>query len=218
MDDLKWERVSWAAGIGFVILLLVGVFLPGAPPKYSDSASRILKYFVDNKDALQIATYLAGLQDLMFLVFLAGLYQAIRRAHGGASWAASLALGGGVFGLSVATIGSVVVGTIALDPRGAGGAVRFFYIVSGVCTGMWMFGVTALALAVAITALQTALLPDWLGWFSAIMAVVGLAAALIVSLLTGTVFAIAMVVFIAAMVWIVLLCILLLRGQTTTTA
>jgi hypothetical protein len=218
MDDVRSERVAWAAGIAFVILLLVGIFLPGAPPKYSDSAGRILSYIVDNSRALRVATYLAGLQDLLFLVFLAGLCKMIRRAYGAGGWASSLALGGGVFGLSVASIGSAVLGTLALDPTGASGAVRFFYILSGVCTGMWMFGFTALALAVAATALQTALLPDWLGWFSAVIAVAGLAGALIVSVLTSTVFAIAMVASIASLIWIVTLCVVLFRGRPAMTA
>ena len=59
MDDSKWERWGALGGILFVIMVLVSVFLPGSPPKTSDSAAKIVKFFADNGDEIRWAAYIA---------------------------------------------------------------------------------------------------------------------------------------------------------------
>ena len=58
MDDSKWERWGALGGILFVIMVLVSVFLPGSPPKTSDSAAKIVKFFADNGDEIRWAGYI----------------------------------------------------------------------------------------------------------------------------------------------------------------
>jgi hypothetical protein len=41
MNDLKWQRYGAAAGVLFVILLLVGGFIAGSAPGYEDSPREI---------------------------------------------------------------------------------------------------------------------------------------------------------------------------------
>src|SRR3954465_9478939 len=61
MEDAKWERGSALGGILFVILVLASAFLPGSPPKPSDSALKIARFVRDNDDALRWAAYLGAL-------------------------------------------------------------------------------------------------------------------------------------------------------------
>ena len=61
MDDSKWERWSALGGVLFVIMILVGAFLPGSPPKTSDSASKIAKFIADKPDELRWAGFIGAL-------------------------------------------------------------------------------------------------------------------------------------------------------------
>ncbi|MFN2616858.1 MAG: hypothetical protein ABR581_07005, partial [Thermoleophilaceae bacterium] len=95
MDRVR--RMGGAAGIAFVIIALVALFLPGTPPK-ADEVSKITSYFMDKRGGILASNYLVGLAFTFFLLFLASL-----RAHLGAgdrsgARPGSAALAGGVAG------------------------------------------------------------------------------------------------------------------------
>ena len=72
---------AWA-GIVFVVLVLITAFLPGSPPKPSDSAVKIAKYFVDKADEIRITTYIGGLATIAMLFWLGALWRFMRTAEG----------------------------------------------------------------------------------------------------------------------------------------
>ena len=61
MDEARWARYAALGGIWFVVLNVIGAFLPGAPPKTTDSAMKIAKYFHDHHRSIEIGTLLLGL-------------------------------------------------------------------------------------------------------------------------------------------------------------
>jgi hypothetical protein len=69
MADANWDGYGAAAGLIFVILVLVCGFIAGSPPSYEDSAREIRQYFVDNDTALKIGGYLNGLAIFPFFIF-----------------------------------------------------------------------------------------------------------------------------------------------------
>ena len=67
-DDARWERYAAAAGIAFVVLILLSGFLPGVPPASDDPVSDIHVFYADHRTALLLATYLGGLATIFSLV------------------------------------------------------------------------------------------------------------------------------------------------------
>ena len=72
MDDSKWERWSALGGVLFVVLILVAGFLPGSPPKTSDSAGKIANFITDKNDEVRWAAYIGALGSVaLFFLWLA---------------------------------------------------------------------------------------------------------------------------------------------------
>ena len=122
MDETKFQKWGALAGIEFVVLLLIGSFIGGQPPKVTDSAAKITEYFTDNQDALKIGDFLSGLAVIAFLWFLGTLFQRVRAAEGGNGRVSGIALTGGVATAAVALIGYGIFAYGVLYPDGAVGS------------------------------------------------------------------------------------------------
>src|SRR5919199_2729097 len=66
------RRVGGAAGILFIVLGIVALFLPGTPPK-ADEVQKITPFLVDKRGDILAGNYLLGLAFTFFLLFLASL-------------------------------------------------------------------------------------------------------------------------------------------------
>ena len=53
MDENMWERWGAAAGVVFVVLLMLSVFIAGAPPHIDASHDKIVSYFGDHRRAVE---------------------------------------------------------------------------------------------------------------------------------------------------------------------
>jgi hypothetical protein len=72
----------------------VALFLPGPPPKTSDSAAHLAEVFADKRRLFLVDTYLAGLGAMAFLWFVAPLHDFLA-GRGRSRGLATLAAAGG---------------------------------------------------------------------------------------------------------------------------
>jgi hypothetical protein len=199
MDEVKWERWGILAGVVFVVLVVVGALIGGSPPKVTDSPKKIFDYFNDNRDALKVGSYLNGLAVVAFLWFLGSLFGRLRRAEGGAGRVAGIALTGGVLVAAVALVANAIGAFLALHPSlGAKGTYQlqstFFAYLS--------FAAAVFVAATSVVALRTKLLPSWLAWSGAALAVLWLVAGAGVSSARDALHAIGFIAFLAWAVWV----------------
>src|SRR5713226_4786660 len=133
MDDSKWERWSALGGIAFVVLVLISAFIPGSPPKTSDSAAKIAKFVGDHRGELRWATYIGGIGTVFLVWWLGAIWRTLRKAEGGDPRLTVVSIVGAVFASIMFAIGAVVLAIPAIvGVPAAGGATgtRFFYILS----------------------------------------------------------------------------------------
>ncbi len=166
MDDAKWERYGAAAGVIFVVLIVVGALISGSPPSPDDSVRKIANYYEDHTAAIKTGAFLTGLGSLAFLWFLGSLWSTLRRSDD-TRRLATIAVGGGLVGLITAITAFALNATvaIAIDSTGATASVnpKFIYLLSGVIGGMGNFGIAAFVIAVGVASLRTKVFPEALG-------------------------------------------------------
>ena len=139
-----------------MVLVVVGALIGGSPPKPSDSAVKIVKYFKDNQDSLKVGSYLSGLALIPFLWFLGTLFGRLRRAEGGAGRVAGIALTGGVATVAIAMVGNGISAYGALHPDGSVGSFQ----ISTILFGYVGFAIAVLVGATSVVVLRSKLLPS----------------------------------------------------------
>jgi hypothetical protein len=215
MDDSKWERWSALGGILFVVLILVAVFLPGSPPKPSDSAVKMAKFVHDNADQIRWAGYVGALGAVAILWWLGAVWRILRRAEGGRPRLAMVAVTGGVFAALSATLSGVLLGVVAIVGVGGSGGTtgtRFFYLLSTSIGSMTNFGTAIFAGAASAVIIRTGVLPKALGWLGAVVALLALVGGASVASTRDAIFGIGFAAFFGFMLWVLIASILILRG------
>jgi hypothetical protein len=211
----KWTAERWAAssGIGFVVLLLVGGFLPGTPKKYDASATDIATWFHDKHKSIIVAAILFGIAYVLFLWFLASFAGTFREA--GERRVATIMYGAGVGLVTLGAISDAVnlalARVVSLDADPA--TVKTLYDVGSFLTSRIAWFGVALALATYVATKRTSVLPEWFGWLSLVAAAVLLLGALSVKTTgffspTGAMTLISFLVFLA---WILVASVLLVQ-------
>ena len=115
MDESRWAKYAALGGIWFVVLNVIGAFLPGTPPKTTDSALKIAKYFHDHQRGIKVGTMLIGLGLIGLFWWFGSLWRLMVDAEGGRARMSVVALIGlGVAG-GLALMSGVVSSTVALQ-------------------------------------------------------------------------------------------------------
>jgi Domain of unknown function (DUF4386) len=212
MDDSKWERWGALGGILFVVLVLLSAFLPGSPPKTSDSTADMAKFIVDKGDEIRIAGYLGAIALLPFFWFLSSLWRMLRRDEGGAPRLAVMAALGGAFSATVGALGGIVLALLplvrsSLDP----GLLRTLFILSTNIAFMALFGIATLALSASVVFIRSRGVPVWLGYLGILAGLVSWVGGGATVSTNDTLFTIGIVGFLLATLWILILSIVMLR-------
>jgi preprotein translocase subunit YajC len=223
MNDVKWERYGAAAGLLFVVLVVVGSLIPGAPPSPDDSFREIANYYEDHTGTIKVGAFLTGLATVAFLWFLGSLWSTLRRSED-TRRLATIATGGGIVGLITAVTSIALHATvaIAIGSTGATQSVnpKFIYLLAGTIAGMGNFGIAVLVGATAVAALRTGVFPAALAWASVVLAVGWLVAGLIVANDATAIFTIGFIVFLLWLIWVLVISFFMFRpepaAQTTT--
>jgi hypothetical protein len=215
VNDTKWEQYGALAGVVFVVLVLLGAFIPGSPPAPDDSAREIHEFFVGNDDGLKIAGYLNGLAIFPFLVFLGSLWSRVRGGEDETRRLATMVAGGGVVAVAVAAVGTVVTTATAvriaqITPREA----RFLFQLAGTATGMIAFAAAVLVAATSVAVLRARVFPPWLGTVGIGLTVGWLVAGASITTDTSGIGIFGFLVFLAWLVWVLVISFMLYRpGQ-----
>jgi hypothetical protein len=112
-------RLGGAAGILFVIIGVVALFLPGTPPK-ADEVSKIATYLTDKRGSILAANYLAGIAFVFFLFFVASLRLHLGAADRTGLRPGAVLLAGGVTATALVVAGNAVLNGAAFQVAGAG--------------------------------------------------------------------------------------------------
>jgi hypothetical protein len=207
MNDAKFEKWGALAGLVFVVLAVIGAFIAGSPPKVSDSNSKIVEFVRDNKDALKIGAYLAGLGIVFFLFFLGVVWTRLNRAEGGSGRLAGTSAMAGVATVAIAAVGFGINAYGALHPEESPTTYRLATVVFGVLS----FAALVFVEAAAIVILRTKFLPAWLGWAGMLSALLWLVGGAAVATERDAIFVIGFVAFVVWAVWVAVFSVMLFR-------
>jgi hypothetical protein len=208
MFDRVVQRLGAASGVLYVVLLIIGGNIrdsgEAAPPPEG-----VAQAFA-NQTTFTIAWILEVLAFLCFLCFLGYLCQALRRAEGDHGWLATAAFGGGVMSIAI-KLGSAAPifaafhhANESLDPQIA----RALQDMNDASFFLSFYPLVVLLGAAAIVAIRYGVLPRWLGWTAAVLAI-----ALIAGATVGVIAGVedAGLPFMLFLLWIVLTSIVLTR-------
>lgn len=167
-----WERFAPLAGVGAVVLWIIGLITEGDIAGKS-KGSEILAYYRGNENRILFGFVLFAIGTLLFIWFLGSLRRRLMLAEGGDGRVSAIAYGSGIatavcLMLLNAPHAAAAISTDDLDPSAARALVSMgdaFFLGAE-------YLLPALLFAAAIVALRTGALPKWLGWLSVLIGVV----------------------------------------------
>jgi hypothetical protein len=174
MSNDKPGRSGAAAGIAFVVLLIVALATQPSAPDLDAPAREVAGYYTDERDGIQLTIALISVALALYVWFLSSLRGLLGAAEGGTGSLSALVFGSGL----VTVAGLVVAGTFtavaAFRPEETSAQLTRALNDAGLIG----FGVVAPAFAVfflatALVVLRTAVLPAWLGWLAVLGAATG---------------------------------------------
>jgi hypothetical protein len=168
-----WERYAWAAGILFVMALLVEVVVAvGIPINQDDSAAKISNALQEHDTRLLMIACLSVVYAVAFVIYLSKLYGLLCGDADHAPALPPLVLIGGVLFVSLHAVSDVAItGLVAAKLAAYGaqhdqGLAYTLYLMTFALDSVGdVFG-SLFAFATGILVLRSRVLARWLGWVS----------------------------------------------------
>ncbi|MGH2748048.1 MAG: hypothetical protein ACRDKB_09015 [Actinomycetota bacterium] len=187
-------------GVVFVVLLVVSFIVSGETPEADASSQEIISFYSENEAEITVSSILFGLGAVFFLFFNGTLRSVLRSAEGGTGTLSAVVYAGGV----VATVGMLIFAGLGftlgdtageLEPAAAQAlnalSSDFFLPLAG--------GIATFLFAAGLVTIRTGALPRWLGWVAIVLAIVEFSP-------------IGFFVFLATLLWVLVVSILLVLG------
>ncbi|TDO56002.1 hypothetical protein EV651_11327 [Kribbella sp. VKM Ac-2571] len=170
--ELRWGGF---AGLAFVVLALLGRFLPGNPPTVDDSRTTITAWLSDNRGMILASALMWAAAGGLVIWFASAFAEAMRERDERsdvhlALLAGSVLVGGAIF-VNAALTGATAFG---IDGRDAGMTMAM-YETTAVMTTMIGFAAALPLAAAGLGVMRTHLMPNWLGYLALLAAVVSFA-------------------------------------------
>jgi hypothetical protein len=170
---VRKELLGPLAGIGFVVLVIIGFAVGGDPPDASHDAQEIFDWYGDNKGAVD-AGFVIGGPALLLLVLFTNYLRRLFSAAGEAPLAPVVLVGGAILAVGFAIDATIQVAISEavddnIDPASA-------QTLQALWDNDWIpvaFGAALLLLSAGVSAVQTGALPAWLGWIAVVLGILG---------------------------------------------
>jgi len=176
--NLVRERNAALSGIVFVVLILMHAILLGSPPTLQDASADMVQYISDKEAEFKVGAYLQGLAIVALLWFLGSLWRVVGASEGGPGRLSMVAVA--ATAILVALVGvhiAILTGLALQADEGLDAAiVSSLYVISFVALALSAFPAAALTGAIGALILRDEALPQWLGVFSLVSAVLWLLA------------------------------------------
>lgn len=181
--ELRWGGL---AGLAFVVLALLGRFLPGNLPTVDESEGTITSFLNDTRTSMLISALMWTAAAGLIIWFAAAFAEAIRERDERSDVHLALLAGSVLVGSAIFVTAALTAATaFSIDGRGAAITVML-YELTAVMTTMIGFAATLPLAAAGIGVLRTHLMPNWLGYLALLAAVVSFAGAFGVFATDGT--------------------------------
>lgn len=205
-------RLTAVGGAVFFALFLAFAGLTSGTPSVTDSARQTFDSLEAHDGRLKLAAVLLGLAMPAALLFLSGLFRALREAEDGKAGLAVAALGGGVLAAAGTVTGALIMGATAtriadIGPAGA----RLWWTTYLMSIGATLLGLLLLIGATAVVSLETRLFPRWFARASVVLALVSIVGAFTIGYAVTGIQTTAGVAAILDSVWIFLVSLFLWR-------
>jgi hypothetical protein len=167
--ELRWGGL---AGLAFVVLALLGRFLPGNPPTVDESDSTISSWIADNRGMILTSALMWAAAAGLVIWFASAFAEAMRERDERsdvhlALLAGSVLVGGAIF-VNAALTAATAFGIDGRDAK----LTLMMYQATAVMTTMIGFAATLPLAAAGLGVLRTRLMPNWLGYLALLAALV----------------------------------------------
>ncbi|HEX4982473.1 MAG TPA: hypothetical protein VFV63_12270, partial [Ilumatobacteraceae bacterium] len=205
-------RLAALGGAVFFVLVIINVSFRSGAPSATDSGQSVFDYVAQHHGRLQLGAVLTGLAMSAALLWVSGLFRALRRAEDGLPGLAVTALAGGILAAASTAMTALIQGTMAtrIDDLGPAG-VRVWWTMYLLSTGATLLGLLVLIGATAIVCLQRRLFETWFAVTSAVLALASVVGAFTIGYVTSGIQAVGGIAILLDSVWILLVSVRLWR-------
>jgi hypothetical protein len=181
--ELRWGGF---AGLAFVVLALLGRFLPGNLPTVDESEGTITSFLNDTRTSMLISALMWSAAAGLIIWFAAAFAEAIRERNERSDVHLALLAGSVLVGAAI-FVNACLIAATAFSINGRGAAITvMLYQLSAVMTTMIGFAAVLPLAAAGIGVLRTHVMPNWLGYLALLAAVVSFAGAFGVFVTSGS--------------------------------
>lgn len=178
MDDKAWAKYAVIGGPLFVVLALVGGFLPGTPPAMDASIAKAEAFFNDNSREIRIGAFLTGLGAIALVWWFGSLWRRMSAAEEGRPRLAVVAALGLLMSGAIILVQQATMAAVALRPldTGSGSSGKFYLTLTYTMGAMVFIGTVIFVGAVTALSHRTKMFPAWtniLGWVAALAMLAG---------------------------------------------
>lgn len=204
-------RLAALAGAVYFGLIVAFSQLTSGSPSATDPGQEVFDYVARHHGRIQLAAVLIGFAMPAALLWLSGLFRALREAEGTPGFALA-ALGGGVLAAASTVTSALIAGTTAtrINDLGPGGA-RVWWTMYLLSIGATLLGLLLLIGATAIVCLERKLFARWFVVTSIVLALMSAVGACAIGYDTSGIQVVAGIAVLLDSVWILLVSIFLWR-------
>jgi hypothetical protein len=173
MTETRWIRLAAVAGAVFALLILVaGPVLGRSSPNLSASGQTTFDFVRGHRTDIQLSALLGALAMGAFVIWLSGLFGALRHTTDGYPGLAVAAVGGGALAASTSVVSQAIKATTACQVTAIGPRnVQVFYTLVKFTNGGVLVGLTVVIGMTAAACLSSSMAGRWFVILSCVLAV-----------------------------------------------